>query len=176
MSYLYEHDMYHHCTLADWADLNHDGQVAAYTALRDFRSEHVDEIIEDAKRRAESKTPHPHGPYRGPGIDMNATSSMGIGDWLPEDLVPEQCDGSYVEVDFEANEDTDGGWGFSDGGSGFPVDTGSAGLDTSGGNGGGGDGSNNNGGGSGDGSHGGDNSHAGSSSNDQSWQSMMGML
>ncbi|KAK1528248.1 hypothetical protein CPAR01_12806 [Colletotrichum paranaense] len=106
MSYLYEHDMYHDCTLADWADLNHDGQVAAYTALRDFRSEHVDEIIEDAKRRAESKTPHPHGPYRGPGIDMNATSSMGTGDWLPEDLVPEQCDGSYAEVDFEANEDT----------------------------------------------------------------------
>ncbi|KAG7060025.1 hypothetical protein JMJ78_0015306, partial [Colletotrichum scovillei] len=196
MSYLYEHDMYHDCTLADWADLNHDGQVAAYTALRDFRSEHVDEIIEDAKRRVESKTPHPHGPFRGPGIDMNATSSMETEDWLPEDLVPEHCDGSYAEVDFEANEDTgdcdclcdatglsgfeqsmiDGGWSFSDGGSGFPVDTGSAGLDTSGGNGDTGDGGNNNGGGSGDGSHGGDNSHAGSSSNDQSWQSMMGMF
>ncbi|EXF83614.1 hypothetical protein CFIO01_00756 [Colletotrichum fioriniae PJ7] len=56
LSYLYEHAMYHDCTLADWADLTHDGQVAAYVALRDFRSEHVDEIIEEARRRPESRT------------------------------------------------------------------------------------------------------------------------
>ncbi|KAK7444612.1 hypothetical protein Landi51_08424 [Colletotrichum acutatum] len=209
MSYLYEHGMHHDCTLADWADLNHNGQVAAYTALRDFRSQHVDEIIEDAKRRAESKTSHPNGPFRGPGIDMNATSSIGTGDWLPEDLVPEDCDGSYAEVDYEANVDTgncdclcdatglsgfqhstvDGGWSFSDGGSGFLADTSSMGLNTSNdsnggsgnentGNGGSGDGGSNDrsGGGDGSGSHGGGDSHAGSTINDQSWQSIMGMF
>ncbi|KAK0376718.1 hypothetical protein CLIM01_05895 [Colletotrichum limetticola] len=215
MSYLYEHEMYHDCTLADWADLNHDGQVAAYTALRDFRSEHVDEIIEDAKRRVESETPYPHGSFGGGGIDMNAYSSMGTGDWVPQDLVPEDCDGSYAEVDFEVNDGTgdcdclcdatglsgfeqtvaDGGWSFSDGGSGFLADTSSmsAGLNISGvnnegsgngsgngtsGNGGSGDGGSNDRSGGGDhgGSGGGDNSHAGSGINDQSWQSMMGMF
>ncbi|KAK1955948.1 hypothetical protein LY78DRAFT_686482 [Colletotrichum sublineola] len=55
MSYLHEHDVLHDCAPADWADLAHDEQVAAYIAIRNFRSEHVDEIIEDAKQRWTSR-------------------------------------------------------------------------------------------------------------------------
>ncbi|KAK1452957.1 hypothetical protein CCUS01_01974 [Colletotrichum cuscutae] len=84
---------------------------------------------------------------------------------------------------------TDGGWSFGDDESGFLADTGSTGLNISGGNnegsgdgtsgnGGSGDGDSNDRSGGGDdgGSRGGDHSHAGSSINDQSLQIMMGMI
>jgi uncharacterized membrane protein YgcG len=50
MSHVFEHDVRHDCTLADWADLVRDDQVAAYTDLRNLRATFLDEILEAARQ------------------------------------------------------------------------------------------------------------------------------
>ncbi|KAK1995151.1 hypothetical protein LX36DRAFT_702472 [Colletotrichum falcatum] len=146
MSYFYEHEQLHDCAPADWADLAHDDQVAAYTALRDFRAQHVDEIIEDAKQRAMLRASRGGGRnnYRAPGPK---TCSTGWGDWLLEDAqFPEGWDGLGVEVDYEGQSTCDcvcdvtalagfdlspglGGWNLSEGGDGFSADLPNGGFD-----------------------------------------------
>ncbi|TIC99727.1 hypothetical protein CH35J_006151 [Colletotrichum higginsianum] len=153
MGYHYDQDMLHDCTLADWADLAHDDQVAAYTALRDYQAEHVDEIIAAAKRRW-TETSQSSVQNRTPG------SGTRYLDWQ-DLLVPEGCDGSGAEVSFQADDKSkaDGkskvddakcdcvcdptalsgfgvGWDFREGHSGFSADIGYGGFDGGGGGGG----------------------------------------
>lgn len=51
MSHVYEHSKYHDCTLAEWADLHHEDQVASYKELRDYWVTRVDELIEKAGQK-----------------------------------------------------------------------------------------------------------------------------
>ncbi|KXH60227.1 hypothetical protein CSAL01_13670 [Colletotrichum salicis] len=102
MSYLYEHDMLHDCTLADWADLIYDEQLTAYTQLREFRSENEHEVIKEARREWESTTSRAGDQMRAPITSNVPTAGWRDGDWIPEELVPEGCDGLGAVMEFDS--------------------------------------------------------------------------
>ncbi|TLD29241.1 hypothetical protein PspLS_03927 [Pyricularia sp. CBS 133598] len=101
-SHLYDHDRLYDCTLADWADLARDAQVAEYVALRDLRARLVDEVIEDARGRHQSGLTRSAGNPTGNPSDG---TGVGVAVGLEGHGVAPDCDGSGAVVDCTATSD-----------------------------------------------------------------------
>ncbi|KAJ8109539.1 hypothetical protein OPT61_g7386 [Boeremia exigua] len=98
-SHVFDHAKLHDCTLADWADLRHEDQVAAYKKLRDYRATHVDEIIESARRRSTRDERAAPPSLTAHGMPLSSQEEFEF-----DDLVSGDHNGSKTEVETTAGE------------------------------------------------------------------------
>jgi hypothetical protein len=68
-AHVFEHRKFHDCTLAIWADLVYEDQVAAYKKLRDYRARDAKGVLKAARPRADQQVERIEFPQPEPGRD-----------------------------------------------------------------------------------------------------------